>query len=60
MHDMDLPLLADPDTSEGSSTDWDEVNEFCRRVYMPYRVSTSGRATGALVLLWGMVIPSAP
>lgn len=26
------------------SSDWDEVNDFCRRVYMPYRVSTSERA----------------
>lgn len=26
-----------------SSSDWDEVNDFCRRVYMPYRVSTRGR-----------------
>jgi len=43
MYDMDLPLLAAPDTTTGASTDWDEVNEFCRRVYMPYRVSTSGR-----------------
>lgn len=26
-----------------SSSDWDEVNDFCRRVYMPYRVTTAGR-----------------
>lgn len=26
-----------------SSSDWDEVNDFCRRVYMPYRVSTLGQ-----------------
>lgn len=40
---VDLPLLANPGACAPASTDWDEVNEFCRRVYMPYRVRTSGR-----------------
>lgn len=39
----DMPLLAQPETMNDPSSDWDEVNEFCRRVYMPYRVQTSGR-----------------
>lgn len=43
MLDVDMPLLATPGARDASSTDWDEVNEFCRRVYMPYRVQTSGR-----------------
>lgn len=41
MLDTKLPLSA---VAQGSaSTDWDEVNEFCRKAYMPYRVQTSGR-----------------
>lgn len=39
----DLPFHAGTAPPEVPSTDWDEVNEFCRRVYMPYRVQTSGR-----------------
>lgn len=43
MLDTDMPLLAVPEAADGTSSDWDEVNEFCRRVYMPYRLRTSGR-----------------
>jgi AraC-like DNA-binding protein len=43
MLDADLPLLAPTGAGHPASSDWDEVNEFCRRVYMPYRVRTSGR-----------------
>lgn len=32
-----------PDFNRDLSTDWDEVNDFCRRVYMPYRTSMIGR-----------------
>lgn len=42
MLDSDLPLLAGQ-PSQRISTDWDEVNEFCRKVYMPYRLQTQGR-----------------
>lgn len=41
---LDPAVLAGADSfARPSSSDWDEVNDFCRRVYMPYRVSTSGR-----------------
>ncbi len=43
MLQTDLPLLATPEASAPASSDWDEVNEFCRRVYMPYRLQTAGR-----------------
>ena len=42
MQDSDLELHAAASQS-AASNDWDEVNEFCRRVYMPYRVQTTGR-----------------
>ena len=41
---LDQALLFDPtgrpirQDSATSSQDWDEVQEFCRKVYMPYRV----------------------
>ncbi len=40
MLNTDMPLLPG---AGGASRDWDEVNDFCRRVYMPYRLQTSGR-----------------
>lgn len=43
MLDFDLPLLAQSGASDAQSNDWDEVNDFCRRVYMPYRLATCGR-----------------
>lgn len=43
MSDTDMPLLAMPEAPGRASSDWDEVNEFCRNVYMPYRLQTSGR-----------------
>lgn len=42
MLETDMPLHA-ASARAAASTDWDEVNEFCRRVYMPYRLQTSGR-----------------
>lgn len=42
MLDTDMALYA-ASAPIVASADWDEVNEFCRRVYMPYRVQTSGR-----------------
>lgn len=43
MPDTDMPLLPVAEGSIGTSRDWDEVNAFCRNVYMPYRLQTSGR-----------------
>ncbi len=43
MLELDSSLLAEGGASEAPSSDWDEVNDFCRRFYMPYRVTTSGR-----------------
>ena len=48
---FDRALVADADgrpihqPGKTSSQDWDEVQDFCRRVYMPYRVRPLGRAT---------------
>ena len=43
MLQLDSSLIAQGGASDTPSSDWDEVNDFCRRVYMPYRVTTSGR-----------------
>lgn len=46
---LEQALLSDgagrPIAQDGrtASRDWDEVQEFCRRVYMPYRVRPTGR-----------------
>ena len=45
--DLPEPLLSADNGVNGAtrSADWDEVNEFCRRVYMPYRVRPLGLAS---------------
>ena len=45
--DLPEPLLSADNGVNGAtrSADWDEVNEFCERVYMPYRVRPLRRAS---------------